>query len=351
MSPETRRRALLVFFSLLVAWGAGELVMSQRVPRYVSQVNRLVRTPGAGLGELLPASPIPYRLERMRVEGDALRLDTADGPRHFSLKRSDRVRVVALGDSLTELWNLAGYHNWVDDLGTLAKVETVPVGVGGYNTAHEVAYLTADLSGLEADVLLLQMCPNDAEVLYLHDRESNGAMPKLAVCPTPNVFEVLKTHGSSEDQLWSRYEAISFDCRERTFGRFAGSRVLWTIDHALKRPDRDDVYGTRLVEATPDQRRSLAQLAAHASGKGMRLMAVLFPFFAERPQIELELFRRLLSEAKIPFLDLTPAFQRDRTLDAWRLTKPDPYHPNAEGHARAAQAVSERLHELGWLQR
>ncbi len=329
-----------------------ELVLALQLDARFSHSSRLARFPHAGLSDLTPDGPLLYRLDRLAKTEDSLTLQTADGARQYSLKKpADRLRIVALGDSLTEIWFQPGYRNWTDLLQerlsrTLGPTEVLPLGVGGYNTHHEVTWLTGELGALEADLIVLQMTANDSEVMRLRPREATDFSVPDVNCPTPPSVATGAFPDAAEQTLWPKYDVVSFDCRERTFDRFLGSRSLWLLNRVLFQQRSDQAHGTRLIPADGRQRKALNTLRDFARAKKVDLLAVILPLFHEQTQVEAQYHRRLLGEAQVEWLDLSDEMARGAGLVTYRTLEDDPYHPSLDGHRRIADLVARRLLEV-----
>ena len=108
--------------------------------------------------------------------------DAAIGP-----KAPGELRILVLGDSVTMGWGVAEEDTFCHQLeGALRKrlereVRVINSGVGGYNTAQELAFFRRHGLALQPDLVLLLYVRNDVEVnvLSLKDRIENPSPPHV----------------------------------------------------------------------------------------------------------------------------------------------------------------------------
>jgi lysophospholipase L1-like esterase len=339
-------RLLTVLASLVVALLIAEIFLRFKIERELSESQVIVRAPGAGLGPLLTDRAYPYRLERLRRDGAELVLTNVDRERRYAIRRGERrgARVIALGDSLTEIWNVPGFENWVTLLEAELHAEAIPIGVGGYNTAHEVGLFIDEFSDLDSDVLVLEMSANDGQVLRVRPRGSQDFVVPNVRCKTPVEIRLGRLPETPAEGRWPDVDVVAFDCRERTFDRLLGSRLLWTIDRFLFAKKGDETYGTRLVAADSSQRDALRKLRDWSDSRRIPVLIVVFPLLSnKRTQVEARYFDAVAAESGFPVLDLTAGLSSRGSLESFRNTPSDPIHPNVLGHHVAAELVAERL--------
>ena len=181
LSPGGRRGGRV--FALLAAEIAARIFFPPRTTiRYTIQRNSGYFSP-----TLNPDSPLYYTFSGFETDGKgSLAVHYPDNRlRKFSFRKpADTFRVVAVGDSLTEEWNLPGFVNYTDFLRSAVakelpgrKVEVLPLGVGGYNTWQEMHFYRDGWRQIQTDVLLLECCSNDADVMSLKKEIRAGRGP------------------------------------------------------------------------------------------------------------------------------------------------------------------------------
>jgi len=249
-----------------------------------------------------------------------------DRLRKFSFhKPASTFRVTAVGDSLTEEWNLPGFVNYTDFLRTALKkelpgrkIEVLPLGIGGYNTWQEMHFYRDISERLQMDVLLLQYCANDADVMSLKGR--------IAGQPCPN-------------NEWPEYEIVGtrvglVDFSRARFGFFQ-SRLLWRLGDRPSNPLTLD--GCIQLPGNDEQRTALVWFRDMARKSQTPFFVVLFPLFDEsNSQTELVYAKGMLDEIGVEYLDLLPELRQHGALSTMAR---DLYHPNTEGHRYAAEAI------------
>jgi hypothetical protein len=250
-------------------------------------------------------------------------------------KPAGTFRVVAVGDSLTEEWNLPGFSNYTDFLRTAMKkelpgrkIEVLPMGVGGYNTWQEMHFYRESYEGLQTDVLILECCANDADVMSLKRRSPSR--------PCPN-------------NEWPEYEIEGTRIGQMDFSRagvgFFQSRLLWLMSD--RPPDRPSLDGCVQLPGNDEQRTALLWFRDLSRKSRIPFFVVIFPLFDDNDsQAELACLKGVLDETEIEYLDLLPEF---RPLGPLPALSRDLYHPNDEGHRCAAEALLRFLKCRGLL--
>jgi lysophospholipase L1-like esterase len=352
-------RLVLVAVSVLVCLALAEIGL--RLTGFVRDrqwgpVSEVVKQKPSSFSERIdPTRPYLYDFDRIvtdrRSEVTITLPDESRRTFPFA-KPPDTFRAIAVGDSLTELWRTPGYRNYTDFLRErLAarsgkRVEVLPLGVGGYNPRGERHWYEERFEGLEGDLLLLQLCPNDIDVVVARPRDAETFDVEGFRGPLPAAVRNGLRGGSKS---WPDYDVLNFACAEPDFSRTPlGSRVLWLVGHLWRRYVRGDPYGgLTAVEANDELSEAIAWFRDHAKRKGMRLLAVVFPRLAAGSrQTEARLLLEVLARNGVPAVDLRAALTGEVDPADVRV---DSLHPNADGHRRAADAVIEDLERRGWL--
>jgi hypothetical protein len=323
-----------VLLAILVAEFAARVFFPPRTTiRYTIQ-----RNSGYFSATLDPASPLLYTFSGFETDGkNFLTVHYPDNRlRKFTFRKpTGTYRVVAVGDSLTEEWNLPGFVNYTDFLRTgitkelrRRKVEALPLGVGGYNTWQEMNFYRDRWQRVQTDVLLLQWCANDGDVMTLKKRNPNQ--------PAPN-------------NEWPEYELVGTRVGRPDLSRngvdFLQSRLLWLLRaHPSTSPS---LNGGVQLPGSDEQRTAFLWIRNYSREKQIPCLVVLFPLFDDNnAQTELTYVKGLLDEIGVEYLDLLPELRKHAPLSA--LSR-DLYHPNTEGHRHAGEAIMRFLKQRGLL--
>jgi lysophospholipase L1-like esterase len=302
-----------------------------------------------------PSAELPYRLRpgieatfggvRLRVNSLGLR-----GPEVSAVPPAGTVRILALGDSVVFGQGVAEDEAVTAVLARrLAErwgkpVEVLNAGTQGYDTVAEAAFLAGPGLALAPSGVVVGMSLNDYDVAPAYD--ATGVLTRRASAP-PGVL------ARSEFLLllrwlraWSRGELLT-QMLERAGG---GERTptpptnptAASIDQHVAR-EHLRFYSSPDPAAWSRLRRALEALRDTAAAHGMWLVVAILP---ESYQVgvdapDLTPQRRLLAlcaEARVACLDLQPAFAA-----AGGDLFQDTQHPNARGHAVAADAIAAAL--------
>jgi len=327
------KRTLLIAGSLLLGAVAAEIALrfinlesETPVVRYTIQ-----RNSGLFSTTLDDTSPLFYTYAGIQVHGERISIRYPDRQSRIVrlVKPEGTFRIAAVGDSLTELWDLPGYANYATCLEELLDEqepgkdhEVLPLGVGGYNTWQQRHFFERHLSRLEMDVLLLQYCANDGDVMTLRPREPGAPVPGNEW----PLFEIAGARFGRPDYSVSSIGPVR-------------SRLLWLIRHGFS--SCPALYGYHQVAGNGQQRNALVWFRDLAAARRIPLLVVIFPLLDDAyPQPESRYIKGLLSDLHIEYIDVLPAMKKGGPLT--RLAR-DLYHPTNEGHCIAARAILDHL--------
>ncbi|MFZ5892329.1 MAG: SGNH/GDSL hydrolase family protein [Myxococcota bacterium] len=231
-------------------------------------------------------------------------------------RRPGVARIVMLGDSFIEGWGVRFEETISKRLERLfaeagEPSEVMNTGVGNYNTVMEVrAFLTRD-ARFKPDLVVLNYTFNDAE-------------------PVP--------HYSAPNLLLRHSEAAVFVLGSLDSGfRLLNVRLPW-----------DRYYlGLYQQPGWARARAAIAELSAHCSRNGSRLMLVSWPELHDVKNYRLneitERVRAAAREEGAPFVDLLEAVKSEESSKLW-VTRPDP-HPNGYANQLYANYLFPFLRE------
>jgi lysophospholipase L1-like esterase len=239
----------------------------------------------------------------VRINRDGFRDDD------YPVEKSDRRRIIFLGDSLTLGWGVEKEqtfeHILERELGALSPTEIINFGTGNYNTTQEVHLFIEKGIKYDPDQVVLFYFINDAELV-----------PQRSRFPGLGNYRIVTFY-------WSRIKALKARIRPT-----AGFREYYS---ALYRE------GSEGWERSRAALRQLQQLSRrHQFEFRVVLLPELhqlvdYPFVEEHRQIT-----SFLAEIGVPVLDLAPFFREEREPQTLWVARDDA-HPNARAHRLIAE--------------
>ena len=290
--------------------------------------------------ELDPNPQLQYRLRpnsvadaevEYRINGHGLR-----GPETTLVKPSATNRIVVSGDSIAFGYWVAAEDAFVEQLADLANatrttpdaIETVNLGVPGYNLRQNFERLQRGGLRFRPDLVILTVCLNDLETIFSYEYGLTALRVKS---------------GSSRD-TWTRLRAFALD--HSMFATFLEYRFSLLRSRNVREPTDLSNSPTGRSPA-----RDLATFAAKRAAQSAQLeqvflafaqllrvngnipsLVVLFPgldyAFPTYPHTAYhELVANAVRHAGLPFLDLLSCYSHYAVRDL----AVDPVHPNPVG--------------------
>jgi len=311
-----------VLLFLLVAEGAARLA---GVSVGTVQINRgVVRmSPNPKLGfELRPNSRVASEVD-YRVNADGFR-----GP-DLRDKRAGARRIAVFGDSIVFGYWVAEADAFPAQLGTILgpRVETLNLGVPGYNLDQEVEHLRQRVDALQPDHVVFGFCLNDLEGLLSFEygltqtRKEARSGPRLAL-------EALLSF--SRFAAWIEYRLTEREARSQ----FARAR----------NPLGGELYEVRPEDLDAHLDASFGVLVATLRPRGVEGTVAIFPVLGNRfenyPYKALHAqIAAAATRAGLRSVDMLPCF----APYPFRDVRVDVVHPNPFGHRIAAHSVADVL--------
>jgi len=314
----------IIFERYLLRYGLSQMSESGK-----REIYALLAEQSPGMWEAVPEPLVGSILQRStmkRHRGSIVRANNAGmrSAHPYSQKMADTYRIVCLGDSL--VFGMAGREQdrFGDQIGEILgrlgvsvdgkKIEIYSVGLPGWNTVNEVAYLSSRISEYDPDLVLPLMCTND-----LNDAYGIMGIGELTQSFSPQY----RRYGSG---------VISDD---------------WPMKLLLHRKEVPNVL---LFDLGPESRTrwqdafgAWRRLETLLDDRGARmLLGILYtvPFRSpQTPFMELCEYFHERSGMKSPFI----------YTDYFDNSLPHDYHPNREGHRIMAVHYMHTLADLGWL--
>lgn len=307
---------------LLLAEGAARLA---GVSVGTVQINRgVVRlSPNPKLGfELRPdsrvSSEVDYRINGAGFRGPALRDKSAGVP-----------RVAVFGDSIVFGYWVAEGDAFPAQLGALLapRVETLNLGVPGYNLDQEVEHLRQRVDALAPDHVVFGFCLNDLEGLLSFEYGLTQTRREARSGPRRALESLLSF---SRFAAWIEYRLTEREAR----AQFARAR----------NPLGGELYEVKAEALDAHLDASFGLLASTLRSRGISGTVAIFPVLGNRfenyPYKTLHAqIAAAAARAGLGAVDMLPCFEPY----PFRDVRVDVVHPNPLGHRIAAHAVADAL--------
>lgn len=247
-------------------------------------------------------------------------------------KAPGEVRVLCLGDSFVFGGGLADPDTYPEQAQRLVASQQPPVrfinaGGNGNDTRAERAFLANRASALEPDVVVIGFNWNDLVSLMAD---------AAALMPKPTLPEWLRSTGIYK------------------FVQYHKNPKLWTLPTpALISQYRESVMGcTRDPKRWEILRKELEAIQSQCKQSGWKPLLFVMPelSFLDGPRMPpLTKLTAIADSLGMPWVDAQGRYFRG-IREGKRLTQVyDAFHPNVDGQRLMAEAVVEKLAELGWI--
>lgn len=295
---------------------------------FASQTYRLSRNKNI-LYELVPDS-------RAMFEGIEFRINSAgfrDKP--YRIHKRDKKRIIFVGDSLTYGWLIPledTYHKQLENIfqDRGYKVETMGMGVVGYNLIQEYFLIKERVARFNPDLLVLQIGPNDFERTVTVKTANQG---KLLLTPYYD-FQI--------PYMFPKNGFTRFLMSCSHLFKFINLKLYWL------RKKREINFTPKDIFQMGEEKafRYLDRVIDFSRNAKIPLAVVIFPFRNSGDHyIYAALHEKIhwwLRRMKIPFLDLNKPFNSVMTKNIWV----DGLHPNRDGMEIAARELVDFIPPL-----
>lgn len=287
-------------------------------------VVRMSADPKLGF-ELRPKSAVAAEVE-YRINDQGFR-GPSPGP-----KRAGVSRIAVFGDSIVFGYWVSEKDAFPAQLGELMgpRVETLNLGVPGYNLDQEIENLRARLEPLQPDVVVFGFCLNDLEGLLSFEYGLTQARKEARSGPRRALESLLSF---SRFAAWIEYRLTERDAR----AAFAAAR----------NPIGGELYAATPADLDAHLDASFRALSAIVAPRGIRAAVAIFPILGNR--FENYPYKALHAQisaaagrAGITAIDLLPCFESY----SFRDVRVDVVHPNPMGHRIAAHGAALGLQPL-----
>jgi lysophospholipase L1-like esterase len=261
-----------------------------------------------------PGTTLTYRTNSLGFRGREVSREKVPGT----------LRILGFGDSFTFGYGVRREDTFLSvlegklDASNAVSSEVLNLGVGGFDTAHEVSLLRHLGLAFEPDLVLICFFLNDA---------NSGSSSRL-----------LNTPHREPAAFWRRHSRLLDLLAFRVSRRLAAKQLVQSYRGSF------DENAAGWVEA----RDALVRANALSRECGFELALMIFPVLwrlsDDYPFAEIhEKLRTFAATAEIPTLDLLPAFSGHDGPELW--VHPTDQHPNEVAHAIAGEALYRFLGE------
>jgi lysophospholipase L1-like esterase len=280
--------------------------------------------------------------------------------REYARAKGGRYRIVALGDSITFGNRLGAEDTWPEVLERRlgeqgAPLDVLNLGVPGYDTCQEVAFLEHAGLAYEPDVVVLAFCANDLGIVSVTKAHAFSAQDGERLIYRSRIAQWLRTVEAERE----RKRKLVLDNLEQRYERAYADQILPLDEHPsivqrmsdLRRALEQAGSATRRIPrwfAMPARvgrlKFAFERLHRLSRGHGFEVVVLLVPFLDEDPFLAqgYEIVELLCQSYDFDVVRADEAF-RERGLERLRVVPGDPIHPGKEGHALLAAALEEFL--------
>jgi GDSL-like lipase/acylhydrolase family protein len=261
------------------------------------------------------------------------------GPEFSVAKPPGTLRFLFLGDSFTFGEGVKDADTYPERFRRLAadsfaypgrRVESINLGVGGYDTRQEAALLRDFGLLLSPDRIIVGYCLNDAEPPIFR-RDEGGKLVRRS--RAEDAVEDLADQSPPFPMDILRLTRLAY----QVYDGFRATRMMIGHYRELYREDGENWRNTR---------RALSDISEMGKGRGVRVTLLIFPIFyrLDSRYPFAEIHARVAREAEgagIEVLDLLPLFRNYSGEELW--VDPTDQHPNEIVHEKVAGKLLEYL--------
>ncbi len=319
---------LAVLFTFLILEIALRAVYKFRFPPKKKSAFSAVTTTyrlSAGKGlvyELKPGSgfEIKKRGLSIRINNSGFR------DQNYSPAKSDKKRIIFIGDSITYGWGLnlqETYHKQLEALFRAKNKATEVMGMGvvGYNTVQEY-YLTREKAlEFNPDIVVLQICPNDFQRTLGIKKKQKG-----------KSFRLIAYHDIAIPYILGKGSFSRFLMRNSHLYKFLNLK----IDGFLKKLNKNHEADEYFLLGEDEAFLHLEKIKNLLDKEGIKFAAVIFPQKNKKQGYRYRTLHKkialFLNRLKVPFIDLYESLNAKSAGNLWM----DNIHPNKNGNRIAA---------------
>jgi hypothetical protein len=283
-------------------------------------------------GSLVDADGVSYAAD-VRTDENGFRVF---GDPH----RSDRPRLLVLGDSFTQAIQVSGERAYYSLLGSDIGAEVFAYGAGGFGTLQELMVLGDLLDHVRPDGLLLQLCTNDFINnhfrLELRSRYNNNGLLRPYREHNGEIAYRVPKRPMALRKIAARHSRFLYFLFSRV-DRIMANTEGGSVEDVIARVGESDADYAEAVETTG---RLLEEI-----GRAIGADTPLFAFCVDLAEPSYADLRRLSRQAGFVFIDGVPQIiiEAERAGECTRAA--DGGHWNERGHRLAASVLGDGLRQ------
>lgn len=250
--------------------------------------------------------------------------------------KSDRIRLVFLGNSCTFGWGMADNQTYVKQLEmminadpSLPKVEVINAGIPGYSSFQGRRFFLSDIVPLKPDILMAMFAWNDQWAAAGNIPDDEQKLPRQSIIDIQNLLSRLKIYRMTKKLLLSAVEKpLSEELnRQKPVYRVSFADFYDNLNAIVNYARVERIKPILLTSPIP----SLDKYYPARSNSNMH-------DYHERYNMQTRLAARNNSA---DLIDIAQEFNKYDNL--YDNAPKDPIHFNAEGHRIAAEAIYQYL--------
>ncbi len=282
--------------------------------------------------------------------------------REYATGKGERYRLVALGDSITFGNNLRSEETWPEELerrlqGVAQGADVLNLGVPGYDSCQEVAFLEEVGVRFAPDLVVVGFCANDLGIVSVTLTQAFAHEDAERWFFQSRILQWISTLRAESERARRAFllgvEESYAELHAREILPLDGdpelARRMGELEQSLA--ESRLAGGVRRIlgwYASPARigrlKFAFDWLARLSRERGFEVVVLLIPVLQEDTMIRegFGIVAHLAGTFGFEVIDVDGSF-REAGFERLRITQGDPFHPNALGHVLLAAALEEHV--------